>query len=259
MSATKKETTMSSESIRERIVRLIKEMRNRTTDRGATPAEAAAFASKVAEWVEKYQIDEAELQAKGGTNQAPTEVCENLLRTGKKVFNPGMTQVVNSLALGMCCKVILLHKDGEAVYGITGDELDANYVCQVALTVVPALRIMAAFEGAEHGCEKAGLVRWTNQYLTGAGVEIKRRLEQERKDRSEVKEIENRLVNTGGTALVVVTGESLAILKRAATEEAFRERYPKTRTSYSRTQYDSVANECGRVAGKNIGLHVTIK
>ena len=37
-----------SETIRERVVRLVKEMRARTTDRGCTPAEAAGFAAKVA-------------------------------------------------------------------------------------------------------------------------------------------------------------------------------------------------------------------
>lgn len=44
-------STHMAETIRERVVRLIGEMRNRTTDRGATPAEAAGFAAKVAEWI----------------------------------------------------------------------------------------------------------------------------------------------------------------------------------------------------------------
>lgn len=256
-----------SETIRERVVRLIAEMRNRTTDRGATPAEAAGFAAKVAEWIEKYQIEEEELRYSGGdhnTTGPDIEVCENYLRTDKKVFNPGMTQVVNALSEGMCCKCILLNKDrpesgNEAVYGIIGDVLDADYVCQVATCVVPALQMMATLEGREHGYEKAGLIRWSNQYLTGAATEILKRLEDERKRRSELKQAEEHikacLAGTQSQALVVVTGESLATIKRAAVAESFRGKYPKTRTQYSRTEYNHEAHSAGREAGKRVGLH----
>ncbi len=252
---------MAEETIRQRVIRLIAEMRNRTTENGATPAEAAGFAAKVAEWIEKYQIDEAELrQTKDGAPGDTIEVCENYLRTGKKVFNPGMTQVVNALATGMCCKCILLHQDGLAVYGITGDPLDADYVCQVSLAVVPALQIMAAWEGREHGYEKAGLVRWTNQYLTGAGVEIKKRLEDERKMRAEIKRLEHIVANIGKSgALVCVTGESIAVQKRLAVDAAFKTKYPRTRTQYSHMKFDGTAFDAGREAGKRVGLHQGIK
>lgn len=253
---------MADETIRQRVIRLIAEMRNRTTDKGATPAEAAGFAAKVAEWIEKYQIDEAELrQTKEGVSAGDDiEVCENYLRTGKKVFNPGMTQVVNALAQGMCCKVILLHKDGQATYGITGDSLDADYVCGMALAVVPALQVMAGWEGREHGYEKAGLVRWTNQYLTGAAIEIKKRLEEERKMRAEVKRLEHMVANLGNSgALVCVTGESIAVIKRQAVDKAFKEKYPRTRTQHSRMEYNDTAFSAGREAGKRVGLHQGIK
>ncbi len=252
---------MDSTRTRERIIEIIAEMRKHTTERGCTSAEAAAFAAKAAHWIEKYQIEEAELRAKSGAATEPNagEVCHNTLRTGKRVFNPGMTQVVNGLALGMCCKVILLHQDGEAVYGIVGDELDADYVCQISVTVVPTLTVMAKLEGAEHGYEKAGLVRWTNQYLTGAAVEIQRRIEQERKDRSDCKKTEW-LGTTYGTnnALAVITGESLAVAKRQATDEAFAEMYPRTRKSRSRTEYNHAAHNAGCEAGKRVGLNIAI-
>lgn len=255
-----------SEGIRERVIRLIAEMRNRTTDRGATPAEAAGFAAKVAEWIEKYQIEEVELRRANCRNTEPDdviEVCENYLKTGKKVFNPGMTQVVNALSQGMCCKCILLHQDGQAVYGITGDVVDADYVCQVATAVVPMLQMMATLEGREHGHEKAGLVRWSNQYLAGAAVEIKARLESERKRRAELKEAEERVRayasgNQSG-ALVVVTGETIAVIKRAAVAEAFKAKYPSTRTQQSRTEYNHDAHNAGRAAGKRVGLNPSIK
>lgn len=181
-------------------------------------------------------------------------MCENLLRTGKKVFNPGMTQVVNALAQGMCCRCILLHDDGQATYGITGDILDADYVCQVATVVVPLLRTMANLEGAEHGYEKAGLVRWSNQYLTGAGVEIFNRLTAERKSRSDAKTAEHK-----AGALVCITGEALATIKRTAVAEAFSEKYPKTKQTVSRCEYNHAAHERGREAGRNVGLNVGIK
>lgn len=256
-----------TESKRERAIRLIRELRLHTVERGCTPAEAASFAAKAAEWVEHYQIEEAELRAGAGAAAPPaTEVTENILRTGKKVFNPGVTQIVNSLALGMCCRVILLYKWDpeeeckEAVYGITGDELDADYVCQVATTVLPALQTMAKLEGAEHGYEKAGLVRWTNQYLTGAGLEIRRRLEADRKERSDVREVEGRLAAVGGSrALAVITGESLAAAKRTAVAEAFAKKYPETLRTYSRARYDDTAHERGREAGKRVGLNVAVE
>ena len=255
-----------NESPREKVIRLIREMRNRTTDRGATPAEAAAFAAKVAEWIERYQVDEAELRAKeGATNGSVTDidVCQNTLRTGAKVFNPGMNQIVYQLATAMCCRVILLteYRDGEreAVYGIVGDVLDADYVCQMSVTLVPMLRMMARLEGAEHGHEKGSLVKWTNQYLTGAAYEVRCRIEQERKDRSEVKQAAAQLADSSCTALAVITGESIAIAKRAATEEAFTAAYPKTTTHKSRTDYDPTAQARGREAGKQVSLNLQIE
>lgn len=250
-----------AETIRERVVRLIREMQNRTTERGATPAEAAAFAAKIAEWIEKYQIEEAELRhTHPGVNSSEPEfdICENYLRTGKKVFNPGMTQVVNALAEGMCCKCILLHQDGEAVYGITGDQIDADYVCQVAVAVVPALQTMAGLEGREHGYEKAGLVRWTNQYLTGAAVEIKNRLEEERKMRAEIKRLEDWAKHSGSNALVCVTGETIASNKKVAVADAFKTKYPRTRTIHSRIEYNDTAFGAGQAAGRRVGLNPTI-
>ena len=259
---------MADPRTRERILDLIARMREQTTANGCTPGEAAKFAAKVVEWIERYQIDEAELRA-DGDDSTETEVCENTLRTGKRVFNPGMTAVVSGLARGMCCKVVMTHKwyngQNEAVYGIVGDSLDADYVCQVAAMVVPALQTMAKLEGAEHGYEKAGLVRWSNQYLTGAGQEIERRLETERRARSEAKEIEHKIevaaasVSGVTTAVALVTGLTLAATKRAATEEGFKRLYPHTRTVRSRSQYDHTANTRGREAGKRVGLHLEIR
>lgn len=259
---------MADQRTRDRIIEVLRQMQNRTVEKGCTPAEAAAFAAKCAQWIEKYQIDEAELRAKEGANPArDIEICENLLRTGKKVFNPGMTQVVNGLALGMCCKVILLHKHSdelgtEAVYGITGDSIDVDYVCQLATALVPSLQMMATLEGREHGYEKAGLVRWTNQYLTGAGAEIRNRIERERAERSDVKQAEALLsppTNSPTTALTVITGESLALVKREATQKAFKEAYPNTKKTYSRSEYDHTANARGREAGKRVGLHLGLE
>lgn len=250
---------MSSERTRERIVEMVRQMKAQTVENGCTPGEVAKFAAKVAEWIERYQIEEAELRA-AGNSTAPEEmeVCQNFLRTGKKVFNPGMTSVVNGLSLGMCCKVILLHKDGEAVYGVVGNQLDADYVCQMATAVVPALQTMARLEGVEHGYEKAGLVRWANQYLAGAGVEIMKRLEKERKLRSAAAETEHHF-HPKTNALAIVTGESLAVLKREATADGFNQLYPKVRTTHSRSAYDHIANERGREAGRRVGLHVGLE
>lgn len=248
---------MSSERTRERIIELLREMQMRTVDRGCTPGEAAKFAAKAAEWIERYQIDEAELRAKGSSDPEEIEVCQNTLRTGKRVFNPGMTAVVNGLALGMCCKLVLLRANGEAVYGVVGNQIDTDYVCQIATAVVPSLQLMARLEGVEYGYEKAGLIRWANQYLAGAGQEIRQRLERERKLRSAERETEHHFHPTS-TALTVITGESLATAKREATDEAFKQLYPRTRTTHSRSAYDHTAHERGREAGKSVGLHVGI-
>ena len=140
-------TDHTEKTPRERVIRLIAEMRNHTVERGATPAEAAAFAAKVQALIEKYQIDEAELKRESGIRD-PTdiEVTQNKLATGKRVFNPGMTAVVSGLAQGMCCKVILLHEvvSGhsipwtQAVYGIVGDELERRTAAQaVTFLAVP--------------------------------------------------------------------------------------------------------------------------
>lgn len=252
------------ETKRERAIRLIGLMKNQTIDRGCTPAEAANFAAKVAKLIEKYQIDEAELRAKEGEDPARAiEVCENTIRTGKSVFNPGTTEVVNALAVAMCCKVILLTKGGEAVYGVVGDSVDSDYVCQLAITLVPNLKIMATLEGREHGYEKAGLIRWSNQYLTGAAHEIKRRIEAERAERSDIKQAEALLAPRAeahvSTALTVITGETLAVAKREATSRTFAELYPHTKKSRSRSEYDHTANARGQEAGKRVGLHLGLE
>ncbi len=247
-----------NESLKDRAIRWIQEMRNRTVDRGATPAEAAAFAAKISELMEKYQIGEAEARAKDNPESSPTdfEVCQNKLRTGKKAFNPGMTAVVCGLAQGMCCKVIQLHEGGEAIYGIVGETMDCDYVCQIAITLVPSLRVMANLEGAEHGHEKAGLVRWSNQYLIGAAEEILKRIEKERKERSEAKKLE---AAASCRALAIITGDSLAVIKREATAVAFKDLYPRTIKIKSDTQYDPTANQRGREAGKSVGLNVALE
>ncbi len=245
---------------RERIIELIHDMRQRTVANGCTPGEAAKFAAKVAEWVEKYQIDAAEV--KGTLDADEIEVCENLLRTGKKAFNPGMTEVVAGLARGMCCQVILLHKwnpEGkfsEAVYGIIGDTLDADNVCQVAITVVSALKMMATLDGIEHGHEKGSLIRWNNEYLSGAGMEIKNRLLAERKARHNVKALEHA---TSCTALVLVTGETLAIEKKEAVDSTFKQLYPRAKNVTSHREYNDTARQKGREAGKRVGLHIGIE
>lgn len=252
---------------RDRIVELVRKMQENTVSKGCTPGEAAKFAAKVQEWIEEYQITEAELKVKdrGGREFDPDdiEVCQNKLRTGKKAFNPGMTAVVNALAIGSCCRLILLHERNggktEAVYGVIGTEMDANYVCQISITVVPALQIMAKFEGAEYGHEKGDLIKWTNEYLTGAAQEILKRLEEDRRQRAEVKRLEHEaqvLINPAScTALMCITGETIAKAKREAAESALAQLYPNTRRTYSRRHYDATARERGRIAGRSVGLH----
>jgi hypothetical protein len=248
---------MSSERNKERIIELIRKMRNQTFDRGCTPSEAAGFAAKVAEWIEKYQISEAELNKKDGEQASPEiEVCQNVLRTGKKAHNPGITAVVNNLSIAMCCKCIMFFQEEEAVYGVVGDSLDADYVCQIALTVIPSLQMMAGFEGREHGCEKASLVRWTNQYLMGAAEEIRARIEKDRRDRAGAKQDEYKI---SGTAIMPVTGITIANIKKEVVAEAFRGMYPHIRTIHRRARPDYTARDRGREAGKRVGLNISLE
>lgn len=245
---------------RAKVIDLIRKMLDHTVDRGCTPGEAAKFAAKAAELMEKYQIEEAELRVKEGKEAfTPEDVngVQNWLRTGKKAFNPGVTQVVGALARGMCCEYILSHRGDEAVYGIVGDQIDADLVCQLATTVVPALRVMAAMEGAEHGYEKAGLIRWTNQYLMGAATEIYHRLTKDRRNRAAEKRTEEHYHPTG--ALVLVTGEDIALIKTLVVGDLFKQLYPKTRKVHTRSEYIGAANERGREAGRRVGLNVCIE
>lgn len=245
------------ETPRERIIRLIREMQNRTTDRGATPAEAAAFAGKVAEWVERYQIEEAELRSSGDRPEQ-LEVCQEYYWTDKQVHNPGVTQLISGLAGGMSCKIILLNRRDQGVfrqtgYGVIGTPVDAQFVVQMVPHLLPQLVTMAKMEGMEHGYEKAGLVRWCNQYLGGAGEEIMKRLLRDRKSRSEQKEALNRT-----NALVCITGDKLAVLKTTAVAARFKEFYPRTESVKSRAEYDGTARERGKDAGASIGLGLPV-
>lgn len=245
---------------RAKIINLIQQMRNHTVEHGCTPGEAAKFAAKAQELAEKYQIEEAELRAAKGQEAFTAddmEVCENYLRTGKRVFNPGMTQVVNALARGMCCQCIMMHKSGEAVYGIVGDQIDADMVCQLSTIVVPALETMAMLEGVEHGYEKAGLVRWRNQYLIGASTEILNRLKKDRRNRDAATRTEEHYHPRPG--LVLVTGEDIAKIKVDVVAQVFKDLYPRTRTTHSRSEYIGTANERGREAGRRVGLNLGVE
>lgn len=250
---------MSAQRTRERIIDIIHKMKENTVARGCSPAEAAMFAAKVAEWVEKYQIEEAELRgAGGGASGAEVEVCQERVGTGKKVHNPGVTAVYAGLATAMACRLVLFHgKGGEATYGVIGDRGDAAYVVQIAATVLPLLDRMATDEGREHGEEKAGLVRWRNQYLAGAGGEIQRRLLAERAERSRAREEEARQEAAAGACrALVVTGETLAVAKMAAAAAHIEKVYGKTSPVRSRAQYDGTAHERGTAAGRTVGLRV---
>lgn len=243
---------------RQRVIGMVRKLLTNTVENGCTPGEAAKFAAKASELMEEFNISEIELRIErggGGFSEDDIDLCQNFLRTGKKVHNPGMTQVVNCLSIAMCCKCILLHDKGEAIYGIIGDRMDADHVCQVATSVVPALQIMAKYEGVEHGREKTALTRWTNQYLTAAGIEIKRRIEEERHSRSEQK-----IIESSSTALICITGDMIATVKRKTVEDAFNEAYPHTRKSRAGQGaiFDEEANVRGREAGKRIGIHAEL-
>jgi hypothetical protein len=254
-----------NESIRDRVVRLIREMRNRTTERGATPQEAAAFAAKVAEWIEKYQIEEAELS---GENAPSIEIVQERIETGKRVFNPGVTAIIGALSRGMSVKMIMARRKDLAVYDLVGTEIDCHFVRQISGQLVSELQIMARLEGAEHGYEKAGLIRWTNNYLDGAAGEIESRLVEDRRQRSEIKQIEHEQLSReaeGGLAVktptstaLVITGDHLAEKKLAAAEVEFERLYPHRTKSRSRGDWDGTANSRGREAGRAIGLRLSV-
>lgn len=221
------------------------------------------FAAKVVEMIEKHQISEAELAQQEGAAGPPLEVERVYIHTGKKVHNPGVTDVVFALAGGMSCRAIITHLSGEAVYGLVGDTVDLDYLRQIASVVIPSLEIMATNTAREYGEEKAGLVRFRNQFLMGAAAEIKRRLLKERAERSEVRLLEAKVeaAEQGRpcTALAVVTPDSLAAQKAVVVTEAFKQHYPSIRQVRSRSGYDGDARSRGAEAGRRIGLNPQIE
>ena len=245
-----------AETLRDRAIRLIAEMQARNTDRGCTPAEAAAFAAKISALMEKYQIDEIELQNKEPTPET-VEVCQEYYYTDKRVHNHGVTQMVAQISSGMACKPILLHKqDGpfrKAGYGIVGETIDAHLVVQLVKHLVPKLRAMGAEEGRENGYVKAELIKWNNQYLTGASFEIEKRLMDERNKRSVLQQ------NANSSTALVVTGNQLFAIKQEASAKEFRRLYPRTKRTQSRAGRDDTAFSAGREAGKRVGLGLPVK
>lgn len=249
---------------KQRAIELIHLMHNMTVDKGCGPGEAANFAAKIAEWIEEFQISEAELVTKNG-GQQELEYVQHIIRTGKKVHNPGMVHLVNGIALGSCCKCILVVEKGEAVIKVLGEEMDATYVLHISQKLWPELSSRAHLEGIEHGHEKAALKRWENQYLEAAGEVIRKRLDDERTERSrerEQQEVRNRQAANGTTctALKIVTGLTLAAEKRKEVQEIFDELYPKCKgyRGGRNSQYDPRAHEAGRRAGQEAGLHVGV-
>ena len=68
----------TSESPREKVVRLIREMRNRTVDRGATPAEAAAFVAAYPNTKTHRSHTDYDLTAQARGREAGRQVSLNL-------------------------------------------------------------------------------------------------------------------------------------------------------------------------------------
>lgn len=246
-----------SKEKRERLLRIIAALLDKTVDRGCMPAEAAGAAAKVQELLERYQLDITDVQ----TGAPQEKVLRHDYDTGKNAVNPGELRLFAAVARGFDCKHVVI--EGRPVrYALVGFDSD----CQVALALFRriffSLSIQATEEGRECGEEKAGLVRFRNQFLCGAAGEIEQRLREARRGRQE-----------GGSPCVVPVGSdgkvlaggpsygqastALVLAKEKPVQEAFDDIFPRSclsKARASRSDWHSDARDAGRRAGRSIAL-----
>lgn len=226
---------------RQRTIRIIQAMLDRTVENGCTPAEAARAADKVKELLEKYQLSMVDIQQK--------KFNESLFRlninTAVKKQNPGDVNLLDCICRSYNCKLIISRHNGFIVYCVMGFESDVQVAKSVFLYTLENLNKKYLSEKKPdniHG------IKYRNSYMFGATSIISERLQQGLEERKKLaSECET------GNALVVLN--ALAEIKKPAVDKFVESQFPKLKKGkVSKSEFIYEAYQKGKVAGEQVDL-----
>lgn len=179
---------MEDPNKRKKFLEVISHLMNKTTDRGATEAEATAAAEKVQELLIKYNLSMAEVRNVNGPKSA----------VGGMRFNIGSynwkRSLVTSVARTNLCEI--LWSQGHVI--LVGKEVNVRAVQQLSTFLIDQVERLAhravwAYR-IEHGMDDSKA--WKYSYMQGMADRVGRRLDETMAQQKE---------ETATMALVVVT------------------------------------------------------
>lgn len=151
------------------ILELMQKLKNMTTDKGCTPAEAANAADRLHRLLQTHQLSIGDLNAK--TIDEDVELL-TLERPDGGKWGYGVREFANQIAYAFDCKLLA---DSRTLYfiGVESDVCVASFFFeQTHESVMTAGRIQGRTEGATG----ASLTHYVQNFVSGAGVAIANRL-----------------------------------------------------------------------------------
>lgn len=224
-------------SVDDKVLSKLKKLMNMTTERGCTPAEAAAAAAHVERILEEHQLSRFDVDSKKFDEEVVDEKAG--VKLGKVV--PAWSYALAS-AVATPHEVVAIFSwtpHGEHVLRFVGHKSDASVSSYLYVTLFPRLLRMADVECVRLGRFGAGIKTFKRDFMLAAAQTIYVRLKEER-DRVRAQNVASR---------------DLVVVKKDAVEDYMKRRYPGAKTSRVKTDVkDLQAHARGLKAGDSIEL-----
>lgn len=233
-----------------RAIRIVRELLSETASNGRTRAEVERMAAKAQELIEKYQIDEVDLEKKTFNDT----LFHFRIDSGLRKVNNGESVILNTIALANSCQVVVnnvgVRKSKENVfYELMGFESDVQLVVSVFLFVMKELDNLYKQEIIPENVH--GRV-YHNSYMIGAATSIGKRINEEKENRK--LEYQNT-----GNALVVSKLNALAEIKNTEVAKFVSTKFNKLKDINSKSKFNKKGFEQGKLAGNQVDLANKVK
>jgi hypothetical protein len=235
---------MAQNDNREKFLRLIRSMQQRTVSNGFTEAEAMQAAEKVGELMDRYAFTADDINHPEGPQENVTE---------HTYFDPkrqllGLTSAASAIAAFCDCKAFTRkHSNGKTTLHYFGRETDiqvADYMTHL---------VANAMGGAWEDFRKT---RPTGEKLTHQRRDFERMFATRVAQRLyEMKRARNVYVDPTTNR----SGNQLVVIKNAVVDSAYAKAYPHMRNAKAAKTRGTSAMEAGRAAGDRVQFHAGIR
>ncbi len=173
---------------RDRIIRIIQNLKAKTIDRGATESEAMEAASKIAALMDQYDIAESDVKDAGEEaletgSVSVAKLWQELLLRG---VVPAISRLTGTFAVG---RFISARRRVYEFIGADNDVLFAKWLADTILDFV--LAGLAEEEAKRSFASASARSAYRNGYLLGAGLRINSRIEAMLAERNQVRASSN--------------------------------------------------------------------